>query len=190
MEKLMFTGIFTSKKSNRELFKTLYEDNFNYIFAFVFSRLAGNKEAAEDIVQETFLSALKSLESFKNKSSYKTWLCGIAKNKIINYYQRELKKHSYICIDEIYEAIDTCCIETDFLICEERKIILIVLNKLPATYRYVLILKYIDKYSVKEISEILEKTPKAIDGILQRAKIEFKKEYYNCIGGDCYEVYR
>jgi RNA polymerase sigma-70 factor (ECF subfamily) len=190
MEKFMFTGIFTSKKSNRELFKTLYEDNFNYIFAFVFSRLAGDKEASEDIVQETFLAALKSLEGFKNKSSYKTWLCGIAKNKIINYYQRELKKHSYICIDEIYETIDTCCIETDFLLSEERKKVLTVLNNLPATYKYALILKYMDKYSIKEIAEILEKTPKAIDGILQRAKVEFKKEYYNCIGEDYYEVYR
>ncbi len=49
----------------------------------------GNKELAEDLVQETFLSAVKAKESFKGKSSEKTWLVAILKNKIVDHYRKK-----------------------------------------------------------------------------------------------------
>jgi len=54
----------------------------------------GNKELAEDLVQETFLAAVKAKETFKGNSSEKTWLTAILKNKIIDHYRKKdvLKK--------------------------------------------------------------------------------------------------
>jgi RNA polymerase sigma-70 factor (TIGR02943 family) len=49
----------------------------------------GNKELAEDLVQETFLSAVKAKETFKGNSSEKTWLTAILKNKIIDHYRKK-----------------------------------------------------------------------------------------------------
>jgi RNA polymerase sigma-70 factor (ECF subfamily) len=65
----------------------------DFLFSVAFFKLS-NKEAAEDLVQETFFSALKAKESFKNESSEKTWLTVILKNKIIDYYRKkEVFKH-------------------------------------------------------------------------------------------------
>lgn len=52
-----------------------------------------SKEVAEDLVQETFLAAYKSLDKFEGKSSPKSWLTSILNHKIIDYYRRADKKN-------------------------------------------------------------------------------------------------
>ncbi len=62
---------------------------FGYAFRYVSNRIA-----AEDLVQETFLAALKGQTAFSGKSSEQTWLIGILKNKVVDYYRktgREIK---------------------------------------------------------------------------------------------------
>ena len=62
-----------------------YADNmFNYAYVRV-----RNRETAKDLVQDTFLSALQSLDSFRGESSEKTWLYSILKNKIIDHYRKK-----------------------------------------------------------------------------------------------------
>jgi len=51
-----------------------------------------DREVARDLVQETFLSALQNLSSFREESSEKTWLFAILKNKIIDHYRRRAKE--------------------------------------------------------------------------------------------------
>lgn len=184
----MINNVFILKKSKKELFINIYEKHFDFIYAFVFSRLAGNQDAVDDIVQETFFAAMKSLDNFKNNSSYRTWLCGIAKHKILNYYQRDLVKNDFTYLDQIEHDTQDYSVDFYLLNSEKRKVVLDVLNKLCPSYRYALILKYIDEHSVKEISVMLNKTPKAIDGILQRARAEFIKEYSKYAGGASYEL--
>jgi len=58
------------------------------LYAYAFSRV-GSAEIAEDIVQETFLAELKSLNSFKGNSSEYTWLVSILKRKIIDHYRQK-----------------------------------------------------------------------------------------------------
>lgn len=178
----MIRDILNFKKSNEESFKRIYEANFNYVYSFVYSRVAGNNEVTEDIVQETFISAMKGGEKFRGISSYKTWLCGIAKNKVLNYYRKSIKDDKFSYIDEIDYLEDRIDVEDYVLHNESRKVIMNTLNNLKTVYRCVLILKYMDDYSVKEISKFLDKTPKAVDGILQRAKVSFKKEYIKLSG--------
>ena len=60
----------------------------DYLYSLALIKVS-NKETAEDLVQETFLSALKAKSSFKNESSEKTWLTSILKNKIIDYYRKK-----------------------------------------------------------------------------------------------------
>ncbi|MBD3223876.1 MAG: sigma-70 family RNA polymerase sigma factor [Caldithrix sp.] len=59
----------------------------DFLFQFAMTRIS-DKKVAEDLVQETFLSALKARESFAGKSSKRTWFITILKNKIIDYYRR------------------------------------------------------------------------------------------------------
>ena len=70
------------------------EEFSDFLFAFALRRV-NSKEDAEDILQETFLSAYKGLEKFEGKSSVKTWLTSILKNKIIDYYRQKSNSKSF-----------------------------------------------------------------------------------------------
>lgn len=59
----------------------------DYLFSIAMLKV-GNKQTAEDLVQETFISAIKARDSFKENSSVKTWLSAILKNKIIDFYRK------------------------------------------------------------------------------------------------------
>jgi RNA polymerase sigma-70 factor (TIGR02943 family) len=63
----------------------LYGD-FLYTLAFL---KVGNKDIAQDIVQDTFLSAIRAKETFKGHSNEKTWLTVILRNKVIDYYRKK-----------------------------------------------------------------------------------------------------
>jgi len=64
---------------------TLYGD---YLFSYCMMRV-NHRETAEDLVQETLISAFKSKESFRGDSSEATWLVAILKNKIIDHYRKK-----------------------------------------------------------------------------------------------------
>ena len=63
-------------------------DNYgDYLYNYAYFRV-NKTELAEDLVQDTFLSALKAQEGFKGEASEKTWLTGILRNKIIDHYKK------------------------------------------------------------------------------------------------------
>lgn len=175
----MIDWIFEREKNNIKKFKEIYTDNFRYIYSFVLSRTCGNEQITEDIVQETFLIAWKQLNYFRRKSSYSTWLCGIAKNKLYEEYRKQVRGSNNVTLDsEISDNMPSDINVEKIIINEEqRKSIIEILHKLNPMYRNCLILKYMDECSIKEMANIFGKTPKAIDGILQRAKKSFIFEY-------------
>lgn len=74
----------------------LYADQ---LFYFANSRLR-NSAVSEDLVQETFLSALKAQDKFQGKSTEKTWLYSILKNKIIDYFRKSSTKNEKNILDD------------------------------------------------------------------------------------------
>ena len=60
----------------------------DFLYNFAMIRIGNNARLAEDLVQETFLSALKTDYKYEGKSSERTWLVSILKNKIIDYYRK------------------------------------------------------------------------------------------------------
>ena len=73
------------------------------MFRFVLSRV-GRREAAEDLVQDTFLAAWRARESFDGRSSFSTWLGGILRRKIADYYRRQGRDRAVFDV----EASDQC----------------------------------------------------------------------------------
>ena len=66
----------------------------DYLFKYALVRLRDSTKA-EDMVQETFLAALKGGSSFAGKSKEKSWLVGILKNKICDYYRKASRETSF-----------------------------------------------------------------------------------------------
>ena len=75
------------------------------LFRFAYQRV-GDADIAEDLVQETFLAAMRAKERFKGHSSEKTWLYGILKHKIIDHFRRRKYDRSDKDIEAFAEATD------------------------------------------------------------------------------------
>lgn len=72
------------------------------LFGFAYIRCS-DEETARDLLQDTFLSALKNLESFKGEISEKNWLYLILKNKIIDHYRKK-SKNNFVPIEDELES--------------------------------------------------------------------------------------
>src|SRR6516165_7142061 len=70
------------------------EEHGDYLFKYALSRLRDTARA-EDLVQETFLAALKGAREFQGRSSEKSWLVGILKNKIYDCYRKAGREISF-----------------------------------------------------------------------------------------------
>lgn len=70
------------------------EEHGDYLFRYALLRLR-NESRAEDAVQETFLAALKGGRKFEGRSAEKSWLVGILKNKIFDYYRKAGRETSF-----------------------------------------------------------------------------------------------
>lgn len=84
---------------NPEKWVDLYGD---YLYGFALYRVY-EATVAEDLVQETFLAALGSIKDFQRRSSIKTWLTGILKHKIIDYFRKKAREQS---IDDIESNVN------------------------------------------------------------------------------------
>jgi RNA polymerase sigma-70 factor, ECF subfamily len=174
------------RENRNELFTGLYNESFEYVYLYVFARTGGDRQLTEEIVQETFAAAWLSLDMFNKKSSYRTWLCSIAKNKLRESYRRAVYKEKLELPDNesLEKQASSIDIEKAALENETRFNVLKVLEELNPLYRYALIMKYIDGLSVKEIATVFCRSPKAVDGVLQRAKAVFEKAYMKLEGSD------
>ena len=96
-----------SKNNQDDLDNPLkWVDNYgDYLYNYAFARIR-DKSTAEELVQETFLSALKKQASFSHKSSFKTWLTSILKNKIIDHFRKTTKSAQVEFNEELYNETE------------------------------------------------------------------------------------
>jgi RNA polymerase sigma-70 factor (ECF subfamily) len=162
---------------DRTAMAELYDRYFDRLFSLVFNQVDRNRDIAEDIVQETFLAALKSAKGFKGRSSAYTWLCSIAYHKVADHYRRQSRERKRMVSGIDVDTVDDTenpgrQPQPDSLIesSETRQVVNEALAKLPWDYRQVLILKYVEEMSVLEIGQIMDRSPKSIEGLLTRSR--------------------
>jgi len=153
----------------------------------------GSKETAEDLVQETFLSAVKAIASFKGNSTEKTWLVAILNNKIIDHYRKKdvLKSSSdYLAATEssfherFFEtnpdeyghwlaatAPKEWNTESRLDQAEFYRILRYCMDKLPLKLRPVFLAKFIDEEETDKICKDFDLTSSNYWVIIHRAKI-------------------
>lgn len=129
------------------------------------------KQLAEDISQEVFISCYKSLETFQNKASYKTWIYRITVNKCKDYFRSWSYKN--IRYQDFFRSIfptEGHTVESEILEGETKEIIFEQVLALPIKLREVIILQYYEELSVNEISELLSLKSNTVKTRLHRAK--------------------
>lgn len=138
-----------------------------YRLCFVMLR---NTADAEDAVQETFIAYTTKSPVFSDKEHEKAWLLKVASNKCRDML-RFRNRHQLTELSELEAVVQD----------DESSHILEALMELPEKFRLVLTLYYIDEYKVKEIAEIIRKTPSAVKMRLQKGRKlleeKYRKEY-------------
>ena len=141
------------------------------VYGFLLSR-SQNHDLAEELTQETFYQAVKNIDKFKGKSNISTWLCGIAKNLLLEHHRKHKNQVSLSDADEI--PIDST--ETEFLKKWEHMGILKVLHNLQEPMREVIYLRLIGNLTFSQIGEIMEKNENWARVTFYRGKEKIIKE--------------
>jgi len=134
----------------------IYEEYFETVYKYLFC-LTRNTDISEELTQETFYKAVKSINSFKGDCKISVWLCQIAKNLWYNEYKKN-KKIKNINQNELEKIYSNENIENDIILNEEKIILYKKMQKLDEVTRNVILLRLTGDLSFKEIGIILNKT--------------------------------
>jgi len=156
--------------------KTWYNHFFSYFYNLTLKKIS-NTNDAEELVQEMFINALRQLPLFRGESSLKTWMTSILHHEIADFYRKKYAKKALQTILLFEEILQKPLHGSE----DVTKLVNSVLSEMKKEYRELLLLKYIDKMRVKEISILLDRTVKSIESDLFRAREEFRVIYLDKI---------
>jgi len=153
-------------------FEEIYLQYFKYVYKYVLS-LCRNETIAEDITQDTFLKALKTIGNYKGECKIQVWLCQIAKNTYFNYCEKEKKRNIYF---KENEWADTEDFEQKFTDRETAFEIHKALRKIEEPYKEVFTLRLFGELSFVQIAELLGRTESWARVTYHRAKLKLREE--------------
>ena len=170
-------------KENPQFFGKIFDAFYKPIFNYIFHRVA-DYDISRDIAADTFLKAYLKIHAFTWKNvSILTWLYRIATNEI-NYYYRNNKvtklpldllgSHANILFEFDDYQSEKQLIENEMKLNEDFARVQRSLKKLNTRYQEVLSLRFFEKKSLKEISEILDKKEGTIKSLLSRGLEKLK----------------
>ncbi|MCF7800811.1 MAG: sigma-70 family RNA polymerase sigma factor [Candidatus Marinimicrobia bacterium] len=142
-------------------------------------RMLRNREDAEDLLQETFITAFKKLDTFKEKSSFYTWVYRIAVNIALGRLREQSKmKIAYSIQEPDFENLQGLSIsdwpvhiETKITDEEFRTALDATLDDLPEKYRSVFVLRDLEGHSTEETAKMLDLTVSNVKVRLMRARL-------------------
>ena len=156
------------------LLNYLYRVFGQRVLKLLLKRNGGDLQVAEQVLQDTFVSAYTSFHTFHNKSTYFTWMCKIALNKLADYYREQVSRRSRFVVpalEQLNSVLDpTASAEEQLVLDELRTDVNKCLDLLPPEYRRLLHLKYYQQLSNREISLRLHLSPRKLEGRLYRAR--------------------
>lgn len=182
-EQLIEDAINGNKLALAQLVKNYEQTVYNFAF-----KICRNKERAENTMQETFLSMVKSLKQFSGKSKLSTWLYTIVSNHCL-MLARSQKKYDYTTLENEDGLInDKNVVDWKFAPdgltenSELKQILDEAIQKLPQDYKIVFILRDVEGLSTKETGKIVNLSIPAIKSRLHRARAFLRNELNNTLG--------
>jgi len=148
-------------------------------------KMLGDEQDAEDILQDTFLKAIKAIPAFEERSSLSTWLYRIAMNEILMVIRK--RKHPEFSMDEEVESddgvqepveiVDWCCLPEKELVDDEaRKHLSRAVQDLSPALRSVFVLRDIEGLSVRDTADTLVISEAAVKTRLLRARLQLRED--------------
>ena len=152
-------------------FEQIYSEYYDAVFHYAVS-LCRDEQLAEEITQETFFKALKSINSYRGECKLNVWLCQIAKNTYITFVKRRQRQADFT--DEDIPSDEN--VLQNILDKESAMQIHRLLHKLDEPYKEVFWMRTFGELSFKDIAEIFGKTESWARVTYHRARMKLKEE--------------
>ncbi len=178
----------SKKVSDEELVKLYLESQNVAYFNLLYKRYSGkifgkclsllkNEGEAEDAMQDIMMKILLNMSKFGGKSRFSTWIYSITYNYCIDFLRRKKKDRS-VYVDDFADNLDVEEEVNDaFLLQMKVDRLKVILEEIPTGDKTILLMKYQDDMSIREIGDILNKSESAIKMKIKRAKQKFKKTF-------------
>ena len=176
--------------TDNELVQKIVKSNDTHLFAVLYDRhvamvynkcygFASSKEEAQDLTHDVFIKLFVKLRTFKGTAKFSTWLYSFTYNFCVNYVTRNnYKKNEKNFEGEIPDSNEVDIDDSSIYSMKSDKLKK-VLELIEPSEKMILLLKYQDEFSIKEISESLEIGESAVKMRLKRAKAKLISVYKN-----------
>jgi RNA polymerase sigma-70 factor, ECF subfamily len=143
------------QRGDREAFRLLFEAYKDKVFSIAVYSLAGDRAAASDITQQTFLKLMGSIDQFRGESEFTTWLYRLVVNACIDEQRKRKRFLPWGESEPVSKPADRRPQETHFARVEIASAVQDAISELKPKFRLPILLKYIDGLSYEEIALVM-----------------------------------
>ena len=162
-----------AQQRDQEAFTQLYEENFDKIYRYIVLRI-GNKTEAEDMTQQVFLNALKSISSFKWKGvPFSAWLFRIARNQVVDYLRKKAKQATAPLDESLVSSDSNPELAAEHSLDIER--LLLATRQLTAAQREVISLRFAGELPIAQVAKVMDKSEGAVKALQHSAIVALRQ---------------
>jgi RNA polymerase sigma-70 factor (ECF subfamily) len=171
-------------RGDHDAFRMIFERYSRPVLSFIYDQI-GDRDAAEELAQETFVRAYRSLKSLREETKLSTWLFGIAKNVARESIRSRVRDRHNVDLDDdqVLDLSDQSPVPVNQLLDKElNQVVQRSLAKLDEDKRMVFTLKVLHQRSYEEIAEITGFSIPKLKTDLHRARAEMRQRVGRYIG--------
>ncbi len=162
-----------AKQRDQKAFAQLYEEHFDKIYRYVALRI-GDRTEAEDMTQQVFLNALKSISSFKWKGvPFAAWLFRIAHNQVVDYLRKKSKQAAAPLDESLVSSDSNPQLMAEHSLDVEQ--LLLATRRLTEAQRQVISLRFAGELSINQVAKIVGKSQGAVKALQHSAIVALRK---------------
>jgi RNA polymerase sigma-70 factor (ECF subfamily) len=163
-------------KRDPEAFGELYERYVDKIYSYIYYR-TGNHHDAEDLTARTFYRALKHLHRYQDRGlPFSAWLYRIAHNLVANWH-RDRSRRQVIALDEVALVSPRPDAESRLELEDNQKRLLRLIRRESGDRQQLLILKFVEQMSNREIAQIMGRSEGAIKSLYHRTLLALREAW-------------
>lgn len=182
----------SKENSKLQFFESMYNKTYKLVY-YIINRIVFDKQVCEDLVQDTYVSAYKNMDSLVplNEESFKSWIGVIASNKAKDYLKKKRPNlFADMTIDDVeFEPEDTRISvrpDQEYHANDLKEIVRKIMEELPEDQRLVIMMFYFQELSIKEIAATTQLNENTVKSKLNYAKAKIKSAFDK----DSYRDYR